>query len=208
VSVRSPRGERVPPLVTGTFGSADFLHSLLGEATDHLSEASLTDLTQHLGSAAAQSQSQGTSPIQTLTNLFSKIPSMGGTNDKLQQGESMKKKAINLDVNKVAPKDVQKQLWDVLVWRDGLMKGVPRLLFIDIIMIMRLRHTRCSLDISNTIAKIPGLESLLDQFTEALNVCEWLDVHRGHILRRPVTLPPRCLHYPRAFYDSTHSPPV
>ncbi|KAF9508911.1 hypothetical protein BS47DRAFT_1349872 [Hydnum rufescens UP504] len=147
VLVRSPRGERVPPIVTGTFGSADFLHSLLGEATDHLSEASLTDLTQHLGSAAAQSQSQGTSPIQTLTNLFSKIPSMGSTNDKLQQGESMKKAAINLDVNKVAPKEVQKQLWDVLVWRDGLMK-----------------------DISNTIAKIPGLESLLDQFTEALNV--------------------------------------
>jgi hypothetical protein len=129
VLVRSPRGERVPPLVTGTFGSADFLHSLLGEATDHLSEASLTDLTKRLGSAATQSQ--GNSPIQTLTNLFSKIPSMGGSNEKLQQGEEMKQAAINLDVNKVAPKEVQKQLWDILVWRDGVIKGMPNRFMID-----------------------------------------------------------------------------
>ena len=31
VYVDTPNGESVPPLVTGTFGSADFLHSLLGE---------------------------------------------------------------------------------------------------------------------------------------------------------------------------------
>lgn len=33
VYVNSPNG-RVPPLVTGTFGSSDFIHSLLGEATE------------------------------------------------------------------------------------------------------------------------------------------------------------------------------
>lgn len=130
--VHSSRGEPVPPLVTGTFGSADFLHSLLGEATDHLSEASLTDLTKRMSSAATQSQSQGTSPIQTLANLFSKIPSMEGGKDKLQQGETMKAAAIDLNVNKIAPKEVQKQLWDILVWRDGVIKGVPNLYLINV----------------------------------------------------------------------------
>ncbi len=38
VRVHAPNGQMVPLLVTGTFGGADFIHSLMGEATDHLSE--------------------------------------------------------------------------------------------------------------------------------------------------------------------------
>ena len=33
VLINTPNGE-APPLVTGTFGSADFMHSLMGEATE------------------------------------------------------------------------------------------------------------------------------------------------------------------------------
>jgi len=36
VSVQAPSGDRVPPLITGTFGSADFMHSMLGEATEYV----------------------------------------------------------------------------------------------------------------------------------------------------------------------------
>ena len=35
VLINTPNG-RAPPLVTGTFGSADFLHSLMGEATEYV----------------------------------------------------------------------------------------------------------------------------------------------------------------------------
>ncbi len=35
VTVNTPNG-RAPPLVTGTFGSADFIHSLMGEATEYV----------------------------------------------------------------------------------------------------------------------------------------------------------------------------
>lgn len=35
VLVNTPSG-RAPPLVTGTFGGADFLHSLMGEATEYV----------------------------------------------------------------------------------------------------------------------------------------------------------------------------
>ena len=38
VYVDSPGG-RVPPIVTGTFGGADFFHSLLGETTEWVSSA-------------------------------------------------------------------------------------------------------------------------------------------------------------------------
>lgn len=47
VTVDTPNG-RAPPLITGTFGSADFFHSLLGEATDKLSQSSVTDLSAKL----------------------------------------------------------------------------------------------------------------------------------------------------------------
>jgi Heterokaryon incompatibility protein Het-C len=47
VVINTPNGP-APPLVTGTFGGADFLHSLMGEATDHLSQASVTDLSQKI----------------------------------------------------------------------------------------------------------------------------------------------------------------
>jgi len=38
VKVQAPNGRSVSPLITGTFGGADFIHSLMGEATDHLSQ--------------------------------------------------------------------------------------------------------------------------------------------------------------------------
>lgn len=147
VTVRSPHGP-VPPLVTGTFGSADFLFSLLGEATDHLSEASLTDLSKRLDSAKNTDQSD--SPLSKLSGLFKMLPIGGGDKeDKMQQGEEMKAKAFDLTgkIDEVAPEEVQKQLWEILEWRDGIMK-----------------------DIAETIENIPGLEQLLDQITEALNV--------------------------------------
>jgi hypothetical protein len=47
VVINTPNGQ-APPLVTGTFGGADFLHSLMGEATDKLSQASVTDLSKKM----------------------------------------------------------------------------------------------------------------------------------------------------------------
>ena len=40
VLINTPNGE-APPLVTGSFGSADFMHSMMGEATDHIRYAIL-----------------------------------------------------------------------------------------------------------------------------------------------------------------------
>lgn len=38
------RGKRLFPLVTGTFGAVDFLHSVLGEATDHFTQTEIDEM--------------------------------------------------------------------------------------------------------------------------------------------------------------------
>jgi hypothetical protein len=51
--INTPNGE-APPLVTGSFGSADFMHSMMGEATDHISQSSVTDLSQKMNDVRLQ----------------------------------------------------------------------------------------------------------------------------------------------------------
>lgn len=171
VTVRSPRGP-VPPLVTGTFGSADFIFSLLGEATDHLSEASLTDLSKKLDGAKNTDQSD--SILGKLGKLLKMIPMGGGSQgDKLQQGENMKAQAMDLNakIDSVAPEEVQKQLWQVLKWHDDVMKGRQPLHPFGQSLTWWFVAMAFSLlaDITETIQRIPGLEDLLDQITEVQN---------------------------------------
>ncbi|KAG8965531.1 hypothetical protein FRC03_000441 [Tulasnella sp. 419] len=142
VKVNTPNGP-APPLVTGTFGGADFLHSLLGESQDHLSESSISDLSARVAKAKEADRQQ--SKIDVVKGLLGKVPSGGNNDDKFQKPEEIKARAVNLDVDKVAPEEVQRQLWDALVWRDGVMR-----------------------DITKIIENIPGLEDLLEQLNMAL----------------------------------------
>lgn len=52
-------GKRVYPIVTGTFGGVDFLHSVLGEATDHFTQSEVDEVDIALKNAQAQSASGG-----------------------------------------------------------------------------------------------------------------------------------------------------
>ncbi|OJT08483.1 hypothetical protein TRAPUB_666 [Trametes pubescens] len=141
VTIDSPNG-RTQPLVTGTFGSADFLHSLMGEATDHLSQASVVDLTKKMDDAQSDNNSLG-----NLQSILKKLP-IGGSDDKMGEADSMqeKSKAYNFDPNNVAPPEVREQLWQLLKWRDGIFR-----------------------DIIAKIDMIPGLSDLIDGLTNALN---------------------------------------
>ncbi|KAI0274933.1 heterokaryon incompatibility Het-C [Gloeopeniophorella convolvens] len=143
VIINTPNGP-APPIVTGTFGGADFLHSLMGEATDHLSQASVTDLSQKMNDASNADQA---GMISTIKNLLSKIPHGGGSSD-MDQAESLQaeSKAYSFNPNNVAPPEVQQKLWALLKWRDGVFRSV-----------------------SEKIERIPGLETLIDNLTDALN---------------------------------------
>jgi len=93
------RGHRVFPLVTGTFGAVDFLHSVLGEATDHFAQTEVDQMDIALGDAQVQSKnpSDGSrgfaAPAQQasyLTSLLSKVP---GAGELCRQAESLQAQA-------------------------------------------------------------------------------------------------------------------
>ncbi|OCK82640.1 heterokaryon incompatibility Het-C [Lepidopterella palustris CBS 459.81] len=73
-------GKYVFPLVTGTFGGVDFLHSVLGEATDHFTQSEIDEMNVALGdaSSSAQKSTSGGSSVTGLTDVLSKIPGTGG----------------------------------------------------------------------------------------------------------------------------------
>ena len=70
------RGKHVYPLTTGTFGTVDFYHSVLGEATDHFTQSEVNEMDNALGTAETAAQSSN--PLTTLIKLLSKVP---GTRD-------------------------------------------------------------------------------------------------------------------------------
>lgn len=72
------RGKQIFPLVTGTFGGVDFLHSVIGEAGDHVAQSEVDEMNTALGDAAQGKKTDGSDPVAGLTSLLSKIPGTGG----------------------------------------------------------------------------------------------------------------------------------
>ncbi|KAJ2923604.1 hypothetical protein H1R20_g13491, partial [Candolleomyces eurysporus] len=144
VTVNTPNGP-APPLVTGTFGGADFLHSLLGEAGEHvLFPCSLCHLVVNI---KKQAQLSGSPNFGVLKNILSKI--MGGeSNDKLNQGEQMQQQAqaYHFDPNNSCPPEVMQRLVELLKWHDDVMRQILR-----------------------KIEMVPGLAGMLEEFSNALN---------------------------------------
>jgi hypothetical protein len=86
------RGKHVYPLVTGTFGGVDFLHSVLGEATDHITQSELEEMNDTLGLAAGSSKKStggGSTAIDGLGDLLSKVPGTGGLMEEAKRLQAM-----------------------------------------------------------------------------------------------------------------------
>lgn len=82
------RGRRVFPLVTGTFGAVDFLHSVLGEATDHFTQTEVEQMDLALADAQLSSKPSSQKPHGTsrsgqngdqLVDLLAQLPGTGGS---------------------------------------------------------------------------------------------------------------------------------
>jgi hypothetical protein len=142
VRVQSPHGP-CPPLVTGTFGGSDFMHSLLGEATDHISEASVTDLQKKIDQARSAPR-DGTA--DNLRDLLFQIP--GGDGQQLSRemdGVSDLSRSTKDPMN-MSPQELHATLWRILSFRDNVAKAIER-----------------------GIEKIPGLGSLIERITNSIN---------------------------------------
>ncbi|KAF4618696.1 hypothetical protein D9613_010141 [Agrocybe pediades] len=158
VRIQAPNGKWVAPIVTGSFGSSDFIHSLLGEATDHLSSASVTDLNKELDKARSKSMSQtrgpggqSLSPADVLRDLFFNIPGGSGSDmsrdldniERIRAGPA----AGGKDPEQMSPQELHAVLWQVLTFRDSVVKKI-----------------------SKTIEKIPGLGPLIEKIMDSISV--------------------------------------
>ncbi|KAG6918406.1 hypothetical protein DXG01_014811 [Tephrocybe rancida] len=152
VRVQAPGGQWVAPIVTGTFGSNDFAHSMLGEATDHLSQASVTDLNKSIDKArSASNTSRGRSEGDVLRDLLFSIP--GGEGGEMsREMDAVERIRAGPQGGGKKPEDMTPQelhavLWQVLEFRDSVVKKI-----------------------SKTIEKIPGLGALIDKITDSISV--------------------------------------
>ncbi|GHJ86223.1 hypothetical protein NliqN6_2625 [Naganishia liquefaciens] len=143
VRIQAPNGRRVPILVTGTFGGSDFIHSLMGEAGDHLSEASVSDLNAKVNS------SRGDPSAQNLRTLLGQIPGGGGSelSREMDDVDRMRAGPGGNDPSMMSPQELHDTLWKILSFRDSFMKKIEV-----------------------TIDRIPGLNSLVEKLTNSINV--------------------------------------
>ena len=76
------RGHRIFPLVTGTFGAVDFLHSVLGEATDHFQQTEVEEMNLVLKNAEKAQSNSGQRGLfggqNDFASLLGQVPGMGG----------------------------------------------------------------------------------------------------------------------------------
>ncbi|GAA5907677.1 Het-C domain-containing protein [Sporobolomyces salmoneus] len=145
VKIQTPAGP-APPLVTGTFGGSDFIHSLLGEATDTISQNSVSDLSKAMDSAKSRSR-DGSDSTSTLAKLLFDLPGGSGSNlsREMQGVEDIRTRASNGQMDNMSPQELHAVLWKVLTFRDNVVKGME-----------------------NTIEKI-GLSSVVEKITTSVN---------------------------------------
>ncbi|KAG5292214.1 HET-C domain-containing protein HetC [Histoplasma ohiense] len=175
------QGKYVFPIVTGTFGMTDFFHSLLGEASDNLTQSEINEMDNTLGSAQAGSGSSGA--LSALTGVLSKVPGMKGF---IAEAEALKRKS-----EAQAQANQQRGFGDYGASRShsdphgnqGLDQPIPygqsrasvptdinpQETISQIYPILEFRD-RVVRNISSAVEKIPGLSSLMEKIGETLSI--------------------------------------
>ncbi|PHH60961.1 hypothetical protein CDD81_1018 [Ophiocordyceps australis] len=166
------RGRRLYPIVTGTFGAVDFLHSVIGEATDHFTQSEVDEVDIALKNAEAQRSGGGSSSrglfdgsssgSGDFISLISNLPDVGSgfaqearnlkAVSEAQEMDNQSRSRAGENVNVVPgmspsfdPVKVAGQIYPILEFRDKIVKAI-----------------------SSVIAKIPGLEKLIEHISETL----------------------------------------
>ena len=142
------QGKTIWPLVTGTFGGTDFIHSLLGEATDKISQTSLADLHAAVDEADMQ---KATAMVSKLKVLLKLVPTASNNLDQLQEaGQSMSQYHLQGTQGPgmaLTAEEIAQKIYPILQLRDMIMKTI-----------------------ANAIEMVPGLSETIDEITTALNV--------------------------------------
>ncbi|KAJ4397954.1 hypothetical protein N0V85_006415 [Neurospora sp. IMI 360204] len=173
-----PNGKKVWPLVTGTFGGVDFLHSVLGEANDHFTQSEVDEMNNALlnaeqltkGCGGGSSRGGGLSLFGLnlggssgndgdFISLVSKLPGVG-------DGYASTARSLK------AASEAQEQENSRSAGNVNVVPGMspnfdPVKTAAKIYPILEFRD-KIVRSINNMIEKIPGLESLLEKISETL----------------------------------------
>ncbi|KAI9728175.1 MAG: hypothetical protein M1828_004636 [Chrysothrix sp. TS-e1954] len=182
-----PNGKQSFPLVTGTFGGVDFLHSVLGEATDHVTQSEVSEvdeMNKALQDASLQNRSGSGSAISQLTGLMSKVPGTRGLCDEavdLQRASDAQ--AFELEASGGVqgpafppPPGQQASTFAGPPGQDTSSKVPASLQNIDLqktvariypILAFRDKVVRT---IASIVSHIPGLEALIDKISETVTL--------------------------------------
>ncbi|KAI9684770.1 MAG: hypothetical protein M1829_000145 [Trizodia sp. TS-e1964] len=186
------RGHQIYPLVTGTFGGVDFLHSVLGELSDNVTQSEVDELNTALGDAQKNEASTGGArahgggAASYMTTLLAQIPGEGGS--LARQAEQLKadsdaQEFSNLNLRSTGQyNDTRASGTQTFAAPPGSTggppgPGVPGLspdfdpikTAAQIYPILEFRD-RVVRAISATIEKIPGLQALIEKITETLTL--------------------------------------
>jgi len=144
--------EEVYPVITGTFGGVDFLHSVLGEFGDKATQSEIEEL-----EGTMQTDSRADTSI--LKDLLDKIPNgIFGGDDEASKADELQQNVVTAQMNqtRVSPRDpeaftlqmqeVVKQIFPIIQYHDEVM-----------------------LSITEAIESIPILPELIEQFEGELN---------------------------------------
>ncbi|KAH8596642.1 heterokaryon incompatibility protein Het-C-domain-containing protein [Bisporella sp. PMI_857] len=150
IRLRGARGA-VYPLVTGTFGGVDFLHSVCGEISDKATQSEIEELEGTMQQSARADKS-------ALKELLSKIPDgIFGGKDEAGKADEVEANATAGQMNQVRisplepeeftlqAQDLVRQIYPIIEWHDEVM-----------------------LSITEAIESIPLLPELLEQFQEEI----------------------------------------
>jgi hypothetical protein len=151
IRLQGARNE-VYPIVTGTFGGVDFLHSVCGEFGDKMVQSEIEELEGTL-------QNSENSDASMLEDLLNKVPSgIFGGKDEAGKVQELKQnsQAHQMQNTRISPRqpeewtrylhDVQNQIKPIIEWHDEVMQGI-----------------------TETIEKIPILPDLIDNIQEEIN---------------------------------------
>lgn len=151
------RGARNPvfPIVTGTFGGVDFLHSVTGEFDDKATQSEIQELEGTLQNAQQQGNNQS-----VLQDILSKIPDgvFGGKDEAGKANELQQNATANQMQNqRISPREpeewlqyieqVRLQIYPIIEWHDEIMQGI-----------------------TEAIEKIPILPAILEGVQEQVNI--------------------------------------
>jgi hypothetical protein len=128
--VQGARGP-VYPLVTGTFGGVDFLHSVMGEMNDKATQSEI----QELEGAISNSQNKENSSM--IKDLLSQLPEgLFGGKDQAGKAEDLESNSQaaqmgNLEITPKEPEaftqqmnEMVKQIYPIMEWHDEVMQSI------------------------------------------------------------------------------------